>query len=445
MFIINYLVNLGAQVMMPIIFTVFGLLVGLKLSKAVKSGLMIGIGFIGLNVIIALLTDNLEPVVEQMLRGAGLNFTVIDIGWPAASAIGFGSAVGILVIPVCLLVNVIMLLTKTTKTINVDIWNYWHFAFTGSIVYMLTKDLVVSLLMAAFNMIIVMVIADRTAPLVEKELGLPGISIPHAFTASFVPIAFVINWVLDRIPGVNKINMDYKKLQKKLGVFGDPAILGMLIGVIWGIVARYDVKGILNLGVVISAVFVLIPKMAAILMEGLMPVSETVQAKLQEKFKGNSKLLLGLDSAIGVGNPVTLTISLLLIPLTILMVFILPGNEFLPFASLSGLSFMLVLITPICRNDCFRTLVVGVVVVASALLIGTSIAPIFTEAAVNVNFIFPSKSRLVSSIDYGGSFLPFLIIKIAKFKWLGVAIGAMVSGLLMVWNRILIVKEAKGL
>ena len=369
MFIINYLVDLGAQVMMPIIFTLFGLIVGLKLGKAIKSGLMIGIGFIGLNIVITLLTDNLGPAAEQMVKNAGLHLTVIDVGWPAASAIAFGSAVGVLVIPVGILVNILMLATKTTKTINVDIWNYWHFAFTGSIVYMLTQDLLVSLLMAAFNMIVIMVIADRTAPLVEKELGLPGISIPHAFTGSFVPIAFAINWLLDRIPGVNKIRLDYKKFQKKVGIFGDTAILGMVIGVILGVIARYDVKGILNLGVVVAAVLVLMPKMAAILMEGLMPVSEAVQSKLQAKFEGNSKLLIGLDSAIGVGSPVTLTISLLMIPLTILLAFILPGNEFLPIASLSGLTFMFVLITPICRNDFFRTLVVGAVVVASALLI----------------------------------------------------------------------------
>ena len=179
MFIINYLVDLGAQVMMPIIFTLFGLIVGLKLGKAIKSGLMIGIGFIGLNIVITLLTDNLGPAAEQMVKNAGLHLTVIDVGWPAASAIAFGSAVGVLVIPVGILVNILMLATKTTKTINVDIWNYWHFAFTGSIVYMLTQDLLVSLLMAAFNMIVIMVIADRTAPLVEKELGLPGISIPR--------------------------------------------------------------------------------------------------------------------------------------------------------------------------------------------------------------------------------------------------------------------------
>lgn len=442
--ILNYLVNLGAAVMMPIIFTIFALVLGVKFGKALKSGLMVGIGFTGLNVIISLLTDNLGPAAEQMVENFGLNLRVLDVGWPAASAIAFGSAIGVLIIPVCIIVNLLMLFTKTTKTINVDIWNYWHFAFTGSMVYLITNDIVVSLIMAAINMIVIMVIADRTAPMVERELGLPGVSIPHAFTGSFAPIAYVLNAIMDKIPGINKIKLDEKEFQKKFGIFGDPAILGTLVGILLGVVAGYDIKGSLNLAIVMAAVLVLTPKMAAVLMEGLMPISETVQEKIQDKFKGNSKLYIGLDSAVGVGNPVTLTISLVMVPLTILLAFIIPGNEFLPFASLAGLPFMFVLIAPLCRGDFFRTLVVGVIIVSGGLLIGTSIAPIFTQAASAANFSVPEGSSLISSIDYGSSWLPFVIVKVAEYKWIGVAVSAVIAVGLMIWNRALITKEDKN-
>ena len=46
---LQYLVDLGPSVMMPIIFTVFALCLGVKFGKAIRSGLLIGIGFIGLN------------------------------------------------------------------------------------------------------------------------------------------------------------------------------------------------------------------------------------------------------------------------------------------------------------------------------------------------------------------------------------------------------------
>lgn len=438
---LQYLVDLGAAVMMPIIFIVFALILRVKVGQAIKSGLLVGIGFIGLNTIIGLLTDNLGPAAERMVENFGLNLTVLDVGWPAASAIAFGSTVGVLIIPVCLLVNVIMLLTKTTRTINVDIWNFWHFAFTGSLIYMLTGNLGISLFISALNMIITMIIGDRTAPLIEKFLGLPGVSIPHGFTASFVPLALGINWVLDRIPGINKIKLDAEEIQKKFGVFGEPAILGTVIGALLGILAKYNVKDTLNLSMVMGAVLVLTPKMAAILMEGLMVVSEAVQELLQKKYATKGSLYIGLDSAVGVGNPVTLAISLVSIPVALLLAFIVPGNLFLPFASLAGLPFMFVLIVPIARGDFFRSFIIGVITIGLGLLIGTNLAPLFTKAAAAANFSIPGGTTLISSIDYGSSIFPWISVKLMNFKWIGIAIATIFTVALMLWNRKMIIKE----
>ena len=52
-----YVIGLGAAVMMPVIFTVLGTLIGIKFSKALKSGLLVGVGFVGLGVVTALLTS----------------------------------------------------------------------------------------------------------------------------------------------------------------------------------------------------------------------------------------------------------------------------------------------------------------------------------------------------------------------------------------------------
>lgn len=47
----SYIIGLGAAVMMPIIFTVLGVCIGIKLGKALKSGLLVGVGFVGLSVV----------------------------------------------------------------------------------------------------------------------------------------------------------------------------------------------------------------------------------------------------------------------------------------------------------------------------------------------------------------------------------------------------------
>ena len=44
--VFSYIISLGASVMMPIIFTVIGLCIGMKFGKALKSGLFVGVGFV---------------------------------------------------------------------------------------------------------------------------------------------------------------------------------------------------------------------------------------------------------------------------------------------------------------------------------------------------------------------------------------------------------------
>ena len=41
--VFSYIIGLGAAVMMPIIFTILGVCIGIKLSKALKSGLLVKI------------------------------------------------------------------------------------------------------------------------------------------------------------------------------------------------------------------------------------------------------------------------------------------------------------------------------------------------------------------------------------------------------------------
>lgn len=63
--IIQYFLDLGASVFLPIIIFVMGLIFGQKPGKAFKSGLLIGIGFVGINLVLNLLVSNLGPAAKQ--------------------------------------------------------------------------------------------------------------------------------------------------------------------------------------------------------------------------------------------------------------------------------------------------------------------------------------------------------------------------------------------
>lgn len=228
--VFSYIISLGASVMMPIIFTVIGLCIGMRFGQALKSGLYVGVGFVGLGVVTALLTTNFNDPLKAICDLYHLQLNVFDMGWPAAASVAYNTAVGALIIPICLGINVLMLLTKTTSTLNIDLWNYWHFAFIGAVAYfVMGESLAWGYFAAIVCYIITLVLADITAPKFQKYYDLDGISIPQPFCQSFMPFAVVINKLLDKIPGFSRLDVDAEGLKRKFGVFGEPLLLGVIV------------------------------------------------------------------------------------------------------------------------------------------------------------------------------------------------------------------------
>ena len=89
--VFSYIISLGASVMMPIIFTVIGLCIGMKFGKALKSGLFVGVGFVGLGVVTALLTTNFNDPLKAISDIYHLQLNVFDMGRPAAAAVAYNT------------------------------------------------------------------------------------------------------------------------------------------------------------------------------------------------------------------------------------------------------------------------------------------------------------------------------------------------------------------
>lgn len=454
----SFINSLGVSVVMPIVITILGCVLGAGFGKSLRAGLTVGIGFIGLNLVInSLLGTTLAPAVQEMIERFGFSLSVIDVGWPAAAAIAMGSVVGTIIIPLGLIVNIVMLLTNTTQTVDVDIWDYWHFAFTGALVAIVTDNIAMGVIAAVLNMIIIMVLGDYTAPQVEKSLGMPGASLPHGFTTAYAPIAMLFNWIIDHIPGLRDIDINVDDLQQKFGIFGEPMIIGSVIGLVIGSLAYWNgadiqtsLASVLTTGVSLGAVLVLIPKMAALLMEGLIPISDSASEFVQKRFKNRGKIYIGLDSAVGVGHPTTLTIAYILVPLMIVLAVVLPGNKVLPFADLAVVPWMFVLITPIVENNGFRGILIGIIVLAVGLYIATDLAPLITTAANNVGFDIAGATgaadTMISSICDGANPLTWVITRLNGWLgYIGAAIVAVVAIGMAVWNRARILKEAKAM
>ena len=391
--VFSYVIGLGAAVMMPVIFTVLGVCVGVKFSKALKSGLLVGVGFVGLGVVTALLTSNLGPALKGMTELYHLNLPFFDLGWPAAASVAYSTAVGAFIIPVCLGVNVALLVVGATRTINIDLWNYWHFAFLGGMVYYVTGSLGWAFYAAIVLYVITLCMADFTAKGFQAYYkDAEGLSIPQPFCQSFTPFAVAIGWLLDRIPGFDKLNVDAEGLKRKFGLFGEPLFLGVIIGCgigalkcdSWkGVVD--SIPGILKLGVTVGAVMELIPRITALFIEGLKPIVEQTRGFIEKRFAGLKGLSIGMSPALVIGHPTTLVVSILLIPVILFLSVFLPGNKFLPLASLAGMFYLFPCVLPITKGNVLKTFVIGLVALVCGLYFVTNLTPAFTKAIAAAN------------------------------------------------------------
>ncbi|MBI0581174.1 PTS galactitol transporter subunit IIC [Neobacillus cucumis] len=411
---VQYVLNLGPTVILPIAILVIGLIFRTGFKKALKSGITIGIGFVGINLVIGLLVDNLGPAAQHMVERFGLNLTVIDIGWPGAAALSWASPVAAILIPVCLAVNILLIVLKATKTLDIDIWNYWHFISAGATGYVITGSWWFAILCAILFQVATLFVADKMAPMVQKFYGLEGISLPTGSTAAFAPIGILVGWLVAKIPGIKNLHAEPETIQKRFGVFGEPMMMGVILGIVIGLLAGYDIGGVLKIGISMGAVMLLMPRMVKILMEGLIPISEAARTFLQKRY-GGRQLYIGLDAALAVGHPAVMSTALMLVPITLFLAVILPGNKVLPFGDLATIPFYIAFVVGSRKGNIVHSLIAGTVMIALSLYMATNFAEAHTQMMQGAQFKMPKGATLISSLDMGGNLFNWIILKFAQF------------------------------
>ena len=410
--VVQSILDVGASVMLPIIIFIVGLVFRVPVKKAIVSGITVGIGMIGINLVINLLTTSVGPAAQAMVERFGLNLTIIDAGWPAVAAGTWAQPIAAVMIPVILIVNLIMLALKWTKILNIDIWNYWHMSAAAATGYIVTGNFFFGIFCGIVYTILVQIIADKTAPQLQKYYGLEGISFTTGSAQGYALLGIPIGWVVDRIPGINKLDVKPETIQKRFGIFGEPMIMGIIIGMFLGILGGYSFAGILQIGMTMGGVMFLMPRMVKILMEGLIPIQESAQQMLQKRY-GDREIYLGMDAALATGSPAALATGLLMVPITLFIAVILPGNRVLPFADLATIPFFAALIVPSRKGNILHSVISLTIVITLALWMATDYAPVITQMAQGI-VEFPQGAAEISNFDTGGNFLNWIFLKLAE-------------------------------
>lgn len=407
-----YFLGFESYVILPVIIFILALVFRIKLKTAIVSAFTIGIGFIGIFIIFDYFVAIITPVIQALIQRTGLHLNVLDAGWPPLAAITWNFGFAPLFILIIMAVNIVLLLAKLTKTVNIDIWNYWHFIFTGALVYSATQNIFLATLATIIISIITLKIADLSAPMVSKFSGMEGISIPTLSAAAYFPFGVIGNKIIDKIPFINKVDANPEKMKEKIGLAGEPMIIGFVIGIILGISGGYEVRKITELAFGIAAVIYILPKMASIVGTSLIPISDGMKDFIKNRFPSVGKTYIALDVAILVGLPSVVVTAILLMPVALILAFILPGVKFIPLGDLVNIVGTVALVCAATKGNVVRSFLIGVPIVIIHLYSASNMALMYTKLAASFNYNLENYQGTFTSFLDGGNVIRVWLINL---------------------------------
>ena len=399
---INFMQNLGAPCMMPIFVFIIGLVVRVPIKQLLKASVTVGCGFIGTFMVMDLLTEYIGPISTGLVEKFNLSLDVIDVGWPVTGSFAWAVPIAPLIFVGVFALNIILIVAGFTRTLDVDIWNYWGFMLAGAMVYYSTDSVIFGLL------------ADYAAPITQHIY--PGISFPHTCSIFWMPYAKFMDKLYDRIPGFNKLDADPEHLKEKIGFFGDPMFIGLIVGAVLSVLAGQGPSEILASALNIAAVLLLLPKMVSLLMEGLSTIAQYTQTWAQNmKFLKGKELYIGIDGGILMGRPSVIVVGVIMIPIMLVLAAVVPGNRVLPIADLAVLTSWFCWCPVAAKDNIFRGIVSAIIQGIVILLIATAMTNIHDIMAVQSGYVYAEGITHTSALVMGQELLPDLLYKIFSF------------------------------
>lgn len=428
----NVFNTFGSAVFVPVIIFVICLILGVDLRKSFSSGLNAGIGLTGFGWLINSYIPIIVPAVQNFVTTTGIDLPVVDIGWQATSVIAYATRAGMMFLGFGLLFQIILFLTKWTNVFMPgDLWNNYSYMFWGSLIYVATNDIWLSLatmfVMVLYNAIFVEMNAKRWS----TYYGYPNCTIPALHIAPGTPFAVLGNWVLNKL-GLYKVNWRPEDIRKKIGFLGEPIVLGLILGLVIALLGHLSDLGtlaawgnIMTIAISTAAVMAIFPRVANIFASAFMPITEAARKRTAKGVKqGADDMYIGINDATGYGEPATLISGILLIPILLLLAAVLPGNRTLPLVDLIAIAFIIQPFVAATNGNILKTLILSTIWFAIGLYICTWTAPLFTEVYSQFAAEPLAPGQLVTAgmiankpIVGGLLFLPAL-----NFRWVGVAV-----------------------
>lgn len=406
--ILQYILDMGAGVFLPIIMIFLGIIFRMPLRKNLSSALTLGVAFVGMNIVIGFMFNAISPAAQALVENTGKELSIVDLGWTPIATISWAWPYAFLMFPVQIVINLLMLGLGWTKTLNVDMWNVWNKILCAVLMVGITDSLAFAFFVSSLMVVFELKNADISQKKIQEVTQIPGVTMTHCMGLTAVIIA-PINRLLDFVPGINKIDIDSDQAKEKLGIFGENHVLGFIVGFVIAMMGGYGLQAALILAVSSATALLLFPMISKLFMQALAPVADAAAEFMKSRFPGK-EIYIGLDWPFLAGRPEVWVTMIILVPFTLMIALILPGNNTLPFGGIMAVCYAPVALY-ICKGNLVRMIVCGLITMPLYLWVGTYFAPIITDLAVAVGTIEIPDGQLIT---WNGIWAPEFLIMMAQ-------------------------------
>lgn len=427
----NIFDTFGASVSVPVIIFIIAAAMRAKPNKAFRSALLAGVALTGFSLMINAYMPTISGIVDKMVNNTGIHLPVLDVGWQACALVAYSTKIGMAFLVVAIILQLILFVTKWTDIfMPSDLWNTYSFMLWGSTLYLATKNAWLSMGLMILMNLYVLLFAEILAPCFSTYYNYPGCALTAPHHAEGVPFYVAVNFIMNKL-GLHKVNINLANVQKKLGLFGEPMVLGLIVGLVLGFAGNIQELGTLaawgeiaTAAISTAAVMAIFPKIASLFAAAFTLLTESTKGAAKKHGKGR-EWYLAVNDATGYGEPATIMVGTLMIPIMLILAFFLPGNRALIMVDLIAMPYCMIPMISISKGNMLKTLIGTILYFSLSLYVWGWMAELYTGVAVEVGFELTGATMLITCT----CFMPFLALLFAAFLsqnplWIGLTVIA---------------------
>ena len=417
--------TLGPAVVVPIMIFVVSVALGVQVKKSIMSGLYAGIGLTGFGWVIGSFAPAVTQLVDQMVKATGLKLEVVDMGWQMGSKLSFSTTIGLSFFVFGLLIEILLFVIGVTRVfVPSNLWNNFGYMIWGAMAYQFTQNFALSFAFMIFMLLYSLLLSETVADRWSEYYGVKNATINSIHNVESLVPAIILD-PLWNLLGLHKSKLNPETLKTKLGVFGEPTMLGAILGLIMGIFGNIKSLGtltawgqILGFAVSLSAVMTIFPLITGVFARAFGPLAEAVEKNKKqdasaERETDKKRWFIAVDDGVGFGEPATIIAGVLLIPVMAILSFVLPGNKTLPMVDLIAIPFIIEAMIAVTKGNILKTILNGIIWLSLGLYASSFIAPYYTSAAIATKAL-PAGAALIASFNLTARPLNALIF----FAWI---------------------------